>query len=286
MLNAAMSATGENTYLIGTEDVLDIESYNVEELKKTVRVNSRGEIALPLVGIINVKGLATSEAEQLIAGRLDKYVQETAVTVFVREYKSQRIAVVGAVKKPQVFAVTGQRYLIDMLMAAEGIAPEAGSICYVIRPGVRTGSGSDRTSTTIIDLDELLINGNVSLNIPVYSGDVINVPRGGIFFVDGSVRIPGPYAMKGKTTLVQAISMAQGLKDDAAAGGVRIFRENGKGERVSIEADYTGMIRGTVPDMLVADNDIIIVPPNEIKNFFNGFINILKGWVSFGAMAL
>lgn len=272
-------------YFIGSEDLLEIEAYNVEELKKTVRVNSQGEIGLPLVGILNVKGLTTSEAEKLIARKLEKYVEETLVTVFVKEYKSQRISVIGAVNKSQVFAVTGQRYLLDMLMMAEGVAKDAGSICYIIRPMLKNSS-ANRSETMVVDLEELLINGNLSLNIPVFAGDVINVPKGGIFFVDGSVRMPGAYNMKGKTNLAQAISMAQGVNSDANLSDIRIFRENDKSEREVVVADYDAIRNGKQPDILIAENDIIIVPQSGIKNFFNGFISTLKGFISFGTRAL
>jgi polysaccharide export outer membrane protein len=283
ILNAAAhSETPDEAYLIGPDDLLEIDAHNVEEIKKTVRVNSQGYIALPLAGILNVKGLTVFEVEQLIAGKLDKYVEETAVNVFIREYKSQRISVVGAVKKSQVFAVTSQSYLIDMLMLAEGISSEAGSICYVIRPAKKSGSGNDRATTIVIDLDDLLVNGNLSLNIPVYSGDVINVPKGGIFFVDGWVKTPGAYTMKGRTSLIQALSMAQGIAPDAAAGDIRIFRENSRGERDIIQADYDAISSGTSPDVMIAENDIIVVPQSGIKNFFNGFIRIVGGIVSLG----
>jgi polysaccharide biosynthesis/export protein len=271
-------------YLIGAEDLLEIEAYNVEELKKTVRVNSQGEIGLPLVGIINVKGLTTTEAEKVIAGKLEKFVEETLVTVFVKEYKSQRISVIGAVNKSQVFAVTGQRYLLDMLMLAEGISKDAGGICYIIRPLLKTGS-ANHSETMVIDLDELLINGNLSLNVPVFAGDVINVPKGGVFFVDGAVRTPGAYTLKGKTNLTQAISMAQGVNPNAGLSDIRIFRENGKGERETIVADYDAIRSGGQSDIVITENDIIIVPESGIKNFFNGFINTIKGFVSFGTHA-
>lgn len=159
MVGAANKTSTTDDYLIGPEDLLEIEAYNVEDIKKTVRVNSQGDIALPLVGIIRAKGMTTSELEKVITGKLERYVQETVVNVFVKEYHSQRISVVGAVNNPQVYAVTGQRYLIDMLMTAGGLKEDAGNICYVIRPAMHNSPDS-RTTTIVIDLDELLINGN------------------------------------------------------------------------------------------------------------------------------
>jgi polysaccharide biosynthesis/export protein len=292
MMNKALAVSSisaqeglSSDYLIGPEDLLEIEAYNVDELKKTVRVNSQGDIGLPLVGVLNVKGLTTSEVEKKIAGKLDRYVEETLVTVFVKEYKSQRISVIGAVNKSQVFAVTGQRYLLDMLMMAEGLSKEAGSVCYIIRPALKNNSAQN-SETMVVHLDELLINGNLSLNIPVFAGDVINIPKGGVFFVDGSVRTPGAYNMKGRMTLTQAISMAQGVNNDANYSDVRIFRENGRGEREVIVADYDAIKNGKQSDVPIEENDIIIVPRSGVKNFFNGFVSTIKGLVTFGTVAL
>jgi len=274
-----------DVYLVGSDDLLEIDAYNIDEIKKTVRVNSEGNIALPLVGIISVKGLTTSEIEKLITKKLDKYIGETVVTVFVKEYKSQRISVVGAVKAPQIFAVTGQRYLIDMLLMAGGISPEAGNICYVIRPTV-SNTPNSKAATVIIDLAELLENGNFSLNIPVFAGDVINVPKGGVIFIDGAVNSPGAFSIRGRMTLVQAIAMAKGVTGTADLGDVRIFRENKKGEKDIIPVDYKAMREGEKPDILVAENDIIIVPESGIKNFFSGFAKTVRGAMSFGGMSV
>jgi polysaccharide export outer membrane protein len=284
MVSAANKTNTTDDYLIGAEDLLDIEAYNVEELKKTVRVNSQGDIALPLIGIIRAKGMTTSELEGVIARKLERYVQETVVNVFVKEYHSQRISVIGAINNPQVYAVTGQRCLIDMLMTAGGLREEAGNICYVIRPA--NNSPDSRTATIVIDLDELLINGNFALNIPVFAGDVINVPKGGVIFVDGAVKNPGVFTIRSKTTVIQAITMAKGVDSNAKLSDIRIFRDNGKGDRDVIPVDYDAIRKGESPDIFLVENDIIIVPQSGIKNFFNGFISGIRGLISFGSGSL
>lgn len=285
MVSAATKTATPDDYRIGPEDLLEIEAYNVEDVKKTLRVNSQGDIALPLVGIINAKGKTTSEIEKLIAVKLDRYVQETVVNVFVKEYHSQRISVVGAVRNPQAYAVTGQRYLIDMLMVAGGLKENAANICYIIRPGNENQLDS-RTGTIIVDLEELLVKGNSALNLPVFSGDLINVPEGGVFFVDGAVKEPGVFTMRGKTTIIQAITMAKGVNPNAKHGEIRIFRDNGRGERDIIGVDYDAIRKGDLPDILIAENDIIIVPVSGIKNFYQGFTSSLRGMISFGSASL
>jgi polysaccharide export outer membrane protein len=284
MMTASTRANTEGDYRIGSGDLLEIEAYNVEDVSKTVRVNSQGDIALPLIGIVKAKGVTISDLEQAIAHKLERYVQETVVNVSIKEYCSQRISVLGAVNNPQLYAVNGQRYLIDMLMMAGGLREDAGNICYVIRPA--RNSSDNHTETLVIDLNELLINGNFDLNIPVFAGDIINVPRSGVIFVDGSVRNPGAFNLKGGATLMQAIAMAQGLGPGASTHDIRIFRDNGKGERDVIRVDYDAIKSGEKPDILLAENDVIIVPQSSVKNFFNGFMSTVRGFISFGAIPL
>ncbi len=293
-LNEALMLTSLNTqkpfsrgYAIGPEDVLAIDAYNLPELQRTVRVNSAGEIALPLVGVLNVKGMTPSQVEKTIEDKVKKYVEETVVMVEVKEYRSQRISVVGAVKNPQIFAVNGQRYLIDILLMAGGLSSEAGRVCYVIRrrqaeePG-STGSADlkARTETIIVDLNELLIKGNFSLNIPLFADDIVNVPNGGVFFVDGEVNAPGSYALSGRTTLAEGITMAKGLSSAAKSGEVRIYRDNGGKERDVIVADYAAIREGEKPDILLEENDIIMVPTSGIKSFFGALLNTARGLVT------
>jgi polysaccharide export outer membrane protein len=267
MLSAASRANTIDEYLVGPEDLLEIEAYNVEECKKTIRVNSQGNIALPLVGTVEVKGKTTSEIEKEIAKKLEQYVQEPVVNVFVKEYRSEKISVVGAVNNPQVYAIAGQRYLIDMLLTAGGLREDAGNICYIIRPSKQESQNSP-VETIVIDLDELLINGNFSLNIPVFAGDV-----------NGAVRSPGVFNIRGKTTIITAITMAKGLNSEAKSSEIRILRDNGTGERDIITADYDAISKGNSPDILLAENDIIIVPTSGIKSFFRS----LRGLISFGS---
>lgn len=284
MLNAvSQQLSADMSYTVGPQDLLEIYAYNVEELNREVRVNSRGEIALPLVGVLKVTGLTTTEIELFLAKKLEKFVEERFVSVSVKEYKSQIVSVIGAVNNPQLYSITKKTHLIDALMMAGGLTSEAGKVGYVIRPA-RNEQPNGSNQTIAIDLDDLLLNGNFALNIQVYAGDIINVPMGGAFFVDGAVRAPGTYRMQGKTTLMQALTMAKGVNDSIAdMSDVRIFRDDGNGERDIITVDYGEIIGGQKPDVQIAENDIIIVPVNGIKNFFQGFISSFRGAVSMGS---
>jgi polysaccharide export outer membrane protein len=189
------------------------------------------------------------------------------VSVFVKEYRSQQISVLGSVKDPKMYYATGQKYLLDMLSMAGGLAPDAGSICIVQR-ATKTGP-AEAMEKIVIDLNKLLIDGNADLNIAVYAGDIVHVPKSGIFFVDGAVKGSGEYSLKGRTTLTQALSMAKGMDDTASLSDIRIFRETGKPEREVITLDYDAVLSGQEKDIEIKDKDIIIVSSSAIKRFFS-----------------
>lgn len=279
---ATPNADPHADYIIGSEDLLDIDVFQADELKRTVRVSSQGYIGLPLIGQVKAKGLTPVQLEQELAEKLKKYLEDPLVSVYVKEYKAQKIGVIGAVTTPQVYAVTGQKYLLDMLSMAGGLK-DAGNICYILRPvNTENAEGVSKTETIVIDLSELLEKGNVALNVPVFSGDVINVPKGGMVFVDGAVTKPGAFQMQGRTTLVQAIAMAGGIVFEADRGDIKVFRDNGQGSRDTITADYDAIKNGSQRDVPLKENDIVIVPKSGAKNFFSGFVNFIKGLVSFG----
>lgn len=280
----AQNADPGADYMIGAEDLLEIDVFQAEELKRTVRVSSQGYIGMPLIGQIKAKGLTPLEIEKEIARRLEKYLEEPLVTVYVKEYKAQKIGVIGAVTTPQVYAVSGQRYLLDMLSTAGGLTKEAGAICYILRPaGAGESQGTSKTETIVIDLTELLEKGNIALNVPVFGGDVINVPEGGVFFVDGAVNKPGSFPIQEKTTLMQALAMAGGVRFEAEKSNITVFRDNGGGTREVVSADYDAIRESADKDLHIKENDIIIVPKSGAKSFLSGFLNTIKGLVTFGA---
>jgi len=294
LLKSPMLRAVESTadYVIGPEDVLEIEVLDVEEMKRTVRVNYQGFIGLPLVGKIKAKGLTPGQLEKEVNAKLEKYLQKPVVTVFVKEYKSQRIGVMGAVSKPEIYSVVGQKYLMDMLFMAGGLK-DAGKGCYIFRPVNKENEESSATETIIVDLQELLEKGNRTLNIPVYSGDTINIPAGGVIYVDGVVHNRGMFRLASKTTLLQAIAMAGGISFAGDGSDIQVLRDTGEGTRLVIAADYEEAKKDTKHDIPIQENDIIIVGRSAIKttlaaigNLFTGAIGVGSGGVTSSSVGL
>lgn len=120
--SATGAYTGASEYRVGAQDLLEISVFQVAELNRTVRVNSNGQISLPLVGMVVAGGKTVQELEADIAGKLDEtYLQNPQVSVFVKEFTSQRVTLEGAVRKPGIYPLTGRISLLQAIAQAEGV---------------------------------------------------------------------------------------------------------------------------------------------------------------------
>jgi polysaccharide export outer membrane protein len=109
-------------YRIGPSDLLEVSVFQVPELSRTVRVNGRGEVTLPLIGQVQAGGLSGQQLETKIAQQLqEKYLQDPQVSVFIKEFVSQRVTVSGEVVKAGVFPISGRTTLMQAIAMAGGL---------------------------------------------------------------------------------------------------------------------------------------------------------------------
>ena len=111
-----------SAYTIGPLDVLEVSVFKVEELSKTVQVADTGTINLPLVGEVQAGGRTPRQVEQHLTKLLgEKYLQNPQISVFVKEYNSQKVSIQGAVKKPGVYPLQGKMTLLQLVAMADGL---------------------------------------------------------------------------------------------------------------------------------------------------------------------
>jgi polysaccharide export outer membrane protein len=136
---------GTAEYRIGSQDLLDIQVFGVNEMSRTVRVNSRGMISLPLIGPVQAAGLTAEDLQARLAAALAKdYLQNPQVSIFIKEYTSQRVTVEGAVNKPGIFPLQGQTTLMQALALAQGVDKLADTSNIRLFRGL--SSAGDRTA--------------------------------------------------------------------------------------------------------------------------------------------
>lgn len=111
-------------YKIGPQDLIEVQVYGLEGLKREVRVNSHGVISLPLIGSVTVGGMTAQQAEELITAKYEKdFLRNPQVSLFMKEFTNQRITIEGAVVRPGVFPIKGQTTLLQALAIAGGGGP-------------------------------------------------------------------------------------------------------------------------------------------------------------------
>jgi polysaccharide biosynthesis/export protein len=284
---ATLSSSASSDYRLGPEDLLEITIFNIPEAMNlergvtprtnTVRVSEQGQISLPLIGEIDVKGLTVVELEKKLRQGFDKYIYNPEVGVLVREYR-QRVSVMGSVQKPGVFELSGPKTVMAMLAMAGGVTDQAGTQVQIYR------QGSNGRENYVIDLAVLasnasLINAKTEplITMPVQSGDIINVPQAGTFFVDGAVKKPGSYPLGRRYSLMQALTAAGGLDRDLYSSDITIFRKKTSGaEPISI--DLNKVVDGAGVDPEIEAGDVILVPINTAKYVYFKIFGQILGW--------
>jgi polysaccharide biosynthesis/export protein len=281
IMQAGRSASaGYKDYQVGPEDLLAVDVFGQKDLQRELRVNGQGQISMPLVGVITVSGLTTQQIEQrLMEAYGSQFLKNPQITVEVREFHHQRVAVTGAVAKPGYYDIIGPRTLLEVLAMAGGIAnkpgPEAGDVVHVIRPQ----SAADRANamkmaavrayspqgkTLVINIQRL-VSGAPELNVMVKNGDVVYVPFAGTAYVAGGVKKPGNVTVKENLTASQAVSAAQGVDPLTGTSHIVIMRFDQQGRPIRIEADLKDISQGKEADIPVKDNDTIVVVESELK---------------------
>jgi polysaccharide export outer membrane protein len=268
-------------YVLGPEDsisvrVLDLEEFDAKALG-LIRIDRLGNIRLPLAGRIQAAGLTVEKLEKEIASRLSGIMNDPEVTVAVADFRSHPVSVLGAVKNPGVHQITGRKTLFEVLSLAGGLSPEAGYKIKITRsasagslplPGAVTDAAG-QFSVGELNVRDVMDAKNPTENIDVIPNDVITVPKADLIYVTGSVRRSGgfPLGEKEQISVLQALSLAEGLDRLAAPKSARILRQPSPGaERTEIPVNLNRILEGRANDVALRANDILFIPNNVAKS--------------------
>jgi len=247
-------------YHIGAKDLLEISVFGLDEMSQTVRVSEKGKITLPLLGEIEVEELTKAELERKLSRLLEKkYLQNPQVTVFIREYQSKKVYILGAVGKPGSYKLLGRQTVLQLISDAGGLIEDAGDEIIVIR---QHKDGSSKTLRILID--DLILKGDARLNIPLEPNDIVNIPvdKTVFIYVFGQVRRPGALNVKKLNipTLLQIIAQAGGFSERASKRRVLIKRIDKDGKEQEIKVNVKDIIKGKKKDIQLKENDVVYVP--------------------------
>ena len=310
--NERVSEMGPVDYPIGSGDVIHISVTDLPELKDLeVRVTGRGMLLLPLIGRVTAGGLTEHELTQDIVARLQENVmRDPAVTLFVSEYRSRMVAVIGEVQEPGFYGITGPAdTLLDMIAQGGGMTSDAAPYvqflpaAFARRTPVGVNGEDPQTPTDqgglppvssagpnvknegaiLIDLVDFRSMGEqMFLNLPVRPGDVIVVPERGEVFVEGAVERPGAYTVFPHMTVAGAVASAGGPRFTASTATVRVIRASGAGNNFFYQADLRGVQRGEEFDIPIEPGDIVKVQYSTPKLIVATIYDFTKAVLGFG----
>ena len=253
-----VAAQDTSDYRIGSKDLLEIRVLEISELNVERRVTEAGAIDLPLLGQLNVAGKSATEVRQQLEELLRaKYVNRANVSVVVKEFANKPVSVVGAVTKPGSLNISGTWSLLQAISAAGGLDQTAGRRIYVLR---RADNGL--SDTLEIKRDDLLQTSSAAWNIPIFPGDVVNIPARSIVkvFCLGEVKQPGAleFDSDDRITLLSVIAKAGGLTDRASKT-ILIKRKGPDGKDIETRVNYKAVISGKDPDLPLKADDVVVV---------------------------
>jgi polysaccharide export outer membrane protein len=248
-------------YRIGPSDLLQLTIIGFEDLNRQYRVSEEGSINLPYLGETEVDGLTRGELEKKLTQLLQEknYIKNPQVSVFIIEYMSKRIYILGAVEKTGPYELLGRMTLLKLLSQAGGLSPNAGDQIIVTR------QFPDGNKTTLrISVEDLMVQTDSRLDILLRPEDIINVPVDKIvlIYVTGQVKNPGALEVRSSKipTVLRAIAMAGGFNERAAKGKVLIKRTDKTGKETEIKVDVGEIMKGNKKDVQLQADDVVIVP--------------------------
>jgi len=272
-------------YIISPDDDLEIDVMDLPELSHEYRVSPTGSISIVVLkDPIVAAGLTPRRLTEVIAQELQTagMVDNPHIAIQVKQSRLHSVAILGAVKKPQIYPLFGTTTLMDALSQAEGLAVDAGNTAIVTRGGAMLApagkaNGKDQATseatgatTTKVDLNRLLEQGDPDSNVTLYPGDRVTVQRAGIIYVVGAVNKSGGFVLandREQITVLKAVALAESLKNTAMPKKSVIIRKDPRvpGATSQIAVDLKKILANHAPDQVLQADDLLFIPESGTK---------------------
>jgi polysaccharide biosynthesis/export protein len=288
-IGSRMTAGSQLTNLpiekLGVDDLVGISVYDAPELTRTVRINSDGDIRLPMLSRpVHAADLYPEGLEKAITTALvaENVLVDPIVAVTVVEYQSRPITVVGAVKTPLTFQATGTVTLLDAISRAGGLSDKAGSQVLVSHPSMEA-DGKPTTLVQRVPVQELIDGSDSSLNLALQGGEEVRVPEAGRVFVLGDVKKPGAFYLTdgSESSVLKALALSEGLDSFSSHTAYIYRREGGTGNRNEISIPLKKIMDRKAPDVALKADDIFYIPDAKATR---ASLKVLEASVGAGAV--
>jgi polysaccharide export outer membrane protein len=265
---------GVKNYLLGPGDVVDVRVFGQSDLNTSAEVDSEGNISsLPFLDTpIRAKCRTEKDVQKDIAAAYAKYMKGPQVSVRITERRSRQPATVfGAVRQPTRLQMMRKVRLNEVMAASGGFTERASGTIQILHtePVMCPEPGEEALATPIegtkipleiVKVDDLKA-GKAEANPFIRPGDYIIVTEAEPVYITGSVTAPQGVYMRDHLTLSTALAMVGGVKKEARASEIRVYRlKAGSSDRDTIRVDFAAIKKNQKPDFLLQAFDVIEVP--------------------------
>jgi polysaccharide biosynthesis/export protein len=255
----AGEAQNAKGYRIASGDDVTVSVFGRDDLSGKHRVGPDALITLPVVGDVKVGGLLRQEARNAVAEALAVAYSDLAVTVGVESYTAYSVIVLGSVTSPGEYQFAAVPNLLRAIGQANGLLADANGLmpqrCAIMR---------GKETLLWIDLDQLLHEGDMSLNVELIPGDIIHVTADTqrLIYILGEVNRPGMYPLRYGLSALDAIALAGGVTEDSDDDGIRVLRRS---EGTVDTLDYDEFMEGDyLQNRYLAQGDVVFVPRHTL----------------------
>jgi polysaccharide export outer membrane protein len=265
---------GIRNYLLGPGDTLDVRVFGQSDLNAVVEVDSDGNISsLPFLDApIPAKCRTDKEIQKDIIKAYGKYIKNPQVSVRIAERKSRQPATVfGAVRQPTRVQMQRKVRLNELMVVSGGFTDRASGTIQIFhteplmcpQPGEEALAqpiDDSKAPFEIVKISELR-SGKGQANPVVRPGDIVLVTEAEPVYITGSVVSPQGIFLRDQLTLSRALAMVGGVRKEAKASDVRIYRQKpGATDQETIRVDYAAIKKNQKPDFFLQAFDIVEVP--------------------------
>lgn len=229
--------SGSENYRLGVGDRISVSVAGSSEFDTNTRIREDGAIGYPYLGTVEVAGLTLEEAEKRIERELlqAKLLRDPQVTVTVEEYLSRQVTVLGQVKNPKRYGLSGPSTVLDMIAEAGGRLEDGADHVVLIR------HENGKPKRYVLTMEALMAGDAVGTR--VQANDVVIVPRMNVFYIEGAVEKAGMYRLEDNMTVMQAIAVGGGLSPRGSYSRIEIKRHGNGGQVKTLDAQLTDTLK-------------------------------------------
>jgi polysaccharide export outer membrane protein len=269
-VEATAGSINPDEYYVGPGDKLFVSISGIQDFNFNLIVNQEGYLFIPRVGEINLQNSSLNTAKKKIISAINKYYKNVDVTVSLVDIRKIKVSLIGDVKKPATYTLSGNSRLIDLIAKSSGLNPTSNYRDIKII--------AEDSSSKTYDLLKFFRFADRKNNPLLREGDIVSIDKfDKVVTIKGEVKYPGIYEFVRGESVADFIKLAGGFLSKAKTDSIEIvkFQPDGKSQT----SEYYSYDELNSKNILLDNQDMILV--REIPLYYIDRYVKVEGWVKY-----